>query len=230
MTSSVVDDAFFILKKCGSRALATRSIHCVCAILGQLNDLLANKLKGALLAKTASGPAKLLAAAPALPGAADAGGEFWHAGCAQWVALLQRMVEPRSGQLAAGQALRWHCVSAPMSFHSCNYPEAVSCILRFCKGGWNISSYNADPHLRSRARAHLHLHNADAAGALQAPQAQPLLLLPMSMPWPSTTSTLPRSTSASCARSWRGMRSASSRQPANRTGCAGAGPMHRCHG
>ncbi|KAF6250525.1 component of oligomeric golgi complex 4, partial [Scenedesmus sp. NREL 46B-D3] len=74
LTSSVVDDAFFILKKCGSRALATRSIHCVCAILGQLNDLLANKLKGALLAKTASGPAKLLAAAPALPGAADAGG------------------------------------------------------------------------------------------------------------------------------------------------------------
>jgi hypothetical protein len=75
LTSSVVDDAFFILKKCGSRALATRSIHCVCAILGQLNDLLANKLKGALLAKIASGPSKLLAAAPALPGAADAGGE-----------------------------------------------------------------------------------------------------------------------------------------------------------
>jgi hypothetical protein len=75
LTSSVVDDAFFILKKCGSRALATRSIHCVCAILGQLNDLLANKLKGALLAHIGSGPGKLLAGAPALPGAADAGGE-----------------------------------------------------------------------------------------------------------------------------------------------------------
>jgi hypothetical protein len=73
LTSSVVDDAFFILKKCGSRALATRSIHCVCAILGQLNDLLANKLKGALLAKIAIGPSKLLAAAPAMPTAADAG-------------------------------------------------------------------------------------------------------------------------------------------------------------
>lgn len=69
LTSSMVDDVFFILKKCGSRSLATHSIHCVCAILGQLNDLLANKFKAALLAKTAGGPAKLLAAAPAMPGA-----------------------------------------------------------------------------------------------------------------------------------------------------------------
>ncbi|WIA35384.1 hypothetical protein OEZ86_003832 [Tetradesmus obliquus] len=74
LTSSVVDDVFFILKKCGSRTLASRSMHCVAAILGQLNDLLANKLKAALLAKVAAGPAKLLAAAPPLPGAADAGG------------------------------------------------------------------------------------------------------------------------------------------------------------
>jgi hypothetical protein len=54
------------------------------------------------------------------------------------------------------------------------------------------------------------------------PPAQLSLLPPTSMPWPSTTSTWLRSTSASCGRSWRGMLSASSHQPANRTGCAGA--------
>eukprot|EP00879_Flechtneria_rotunda_P019660 GHRR01020657.1.p1 GENE.GHRR01020657.1~~GHRR01020657.1.p1 ORF type:complete len:653 (+),score=242.69 GHRR01020657.1:85-2043(+) len=74
LTSSMVDDVLFILKKCGSRALVTHSIHCVCAVLGQLNDLLANKFKGALAARLAGGPSKLLSAAPALLGVGDAAG------------------------------------------------------------------------------------------------------------------------------------------------------------
>jgi hypothetical protein len=68
----MVDDVFFILKKCGSRALATQNIHCVCAVLGQLNDLAANKFKAAATVRLAGGPSKLLAAAPVLA-VADAG-------------------------------------------------------------------------------------------------------------------------------------------------------------
>lgn len=84
LTSSMVDDVFFILKKCGSRALATQSIHCACAVVGQLNDLMANKFKAAVMAKLSGGPGKLLAAAPALPGTTDTPGEglaaagFWN--------------------------------------------------------------------------------------------------------------------------------------------------------
>lgn len=72
LTSSVVDDVFFILKKSGSRALATQSTQCACAVLGQVNDLLGNKFKSAVLSRLAGGPSKLLASAPGLPGAADA--------------------------------------------------------------------------------------------------------------------------------------------------------------
>ena len=48
LTTSVVDDTFFILQKCGSRALATGNLQCVCAILGHLNALLASHLRAAL--------------------------------------------------------------------------------------------------------------------------------------------------------------------------------------
>lgn len=109
LTSSMVDDVFFILKKSSSRALATQvggllvgtgrqqhasllchdrqpvcvvcppdagvavsgsrgkvciraschsvqSIHCACAILGQVNDLLGNKFKSAVLTRLAGEP------------------------------------------------------------------------------------------------------------------------------------------------------------------------------
>ena len=39
---------FFILQKCGRRALATGSLQCLCAVLGQLNNLLSNSLRAAL--------------------------------------------------------------------------------------------------------------------------------------------------------------------------------------
>lgn len=48
LTTSVVDDTFFILQKCGARALATGNLQCVCAILGQLNSMLAAHLRAGL--------------------------------------------------------------------------------------------------------------------------------------------------------------------------------------
>jgi hypothetical protein len=44
----MVDDAFYILKKCGARALATGSVQCVAALVGELNDSLANTYRAAL--------------------------------------------------------------------------------------------------------------------------------------------------------------------------------------
>ena len=71
ITSSLVDDVFFILRKCGLRAIASGSVQCCAALLGELNNLVANTLRDALTAKLAGGgAAKLLAAAPAL----DTGG------------------------------------------------------------------------------------------------------------------------------------------------------------
>jgi hypothetical protein len=48
LTSSMVDDTFYILRKCGSRALATGSVQVVAALLGELNDALAGAYRGAL--------------------------------------------------------------------------------------------------------------------------------------------------------------------------------------
>lgn len=48
LTTSMVDDVFFILQKCGGRALAIGSLQPLCAILGQLNNLLRDSLRSAL--------------------------------------------------------------------------------------------------------------------------------------------------------------------------------------
>ena len=48
LTTSMVDDVFFVLQKCGGRALAIGSLQCLCAILGQLNNLLRDSLRSAL--------------------------------------------------------------------------------------------------------------------------------------------------------------------------------------
>ncbi len=45
LTTSLVDDVFFILQKVGQRALTTASVQCVCAVLTQLNSLLAADLR-----------------------------------------------------------------------------------------------------------------------------------------------------------------------------------------
>ncbi len=70
LTSSLVDDVFFILRKCGLRALASGSVQCCTALLTELNNLLANTLRDALAGRMAGGAARLLAAAPALDGGA----------------------------------------------------------------------------------------------------------------------------------------------------------------
>lgn len=45
LTSSLVDDVFFILHKCGSRALSSGSAQCSVALLAELNNLVANTLR-----------------------------------------------------------------------------------------------------------------------------------------------------------------------------------------
>ncbi|KAK9819498.1 hypothetical protein WJX81_007056 [Elliptochloris bilobata] len=65
LTTSMVDDVFFILQKCGRRALATGSVQCVCAVLGQLNNLLAHNLRAALDAQWKPAATRLLQAVAA---------------------------------------------------------------------------------------------------------------------------------------------------------------------
>lgn len=48
LASSMVDDVFFILQKCSQRGLATASLQCVGAIMGQINSVLASSLRAAL--------------------------------------------------------------------------------------------------------------------------------------------------------------------------------------
>ncbi|MEW5310383.1 MAG: hypothetical protein WDW38_002186 [Sanguina aurantia] len=75
LTSSMVDDVFFIMRKCGLRCLASGSVQCMCALLGELNNVLANAYRNALLQRLGQGPARLLANAPH---AGDGGGAGSH--------------------------------------------------------------------------------------------------------------------------------------------------------
>lgn len=40
MITSMVDDTFFICRKCSTRVMTTRNIHCICSILSLMNSLL----------------------------------------------------------------------------------------------------------------------------------------------------------------------------------------------
>ncbi|GAX77377.1 hypothetical protein CEUSTIGMA_g4823.t1 [Chlamydomonas eustigma] len=73
LTSSLVDDVFFILRKCGLRAMASGSVQCCAALLAELNNVVSNLLKESLGGKVAAqgAAARLLAAAPS---AADLAG------------------------------------------------------------------------------------------------------------------------------------------------------------
>uniref|UniRef100_A0A7S3RBF0 Conserved oligomeric Golgi complex subunit 4 n=1 Tax=Dunaliella tertiolecta TaxID=3047 RepID=A0A7S3RBF0_DUNTE len=64
LTSSMVDDVFFIFRKCALRALTTSSVQVISAMLMELNNVLANSLRNALSSKLSSGPAPLMAAVP----------------------------------------------------------------------------------------------------------------------------------------------------------------------
>ncbi|KAK9907313.1 hypothetical protein WJX75_001280 [Coccomyxa subellipsoidea] len=68
LTTSMVDDVFFILQKCGRRALATGNLQCLCAILGQINNLLSNSLRTALELNWKAGAARLAQAVAAATG------------------------------------------------------------------------------------------------------------------------------------------------------------------
>ncbi|CAL5229024.1 g12271 [Coccomyxa viridis] len=68
LTTSMVDDVFFILQKCGGRALAIGSLQCLCAILGQLNNLLRDSLRSALEYKWKAAAARLAQAVAAATG------------------------------------------------------------------------------------------------------------------------------------------------------------------
>lgn len=46
--TSMVDDVFFIVQKCGRRGLSTSNVQCACAVLSQGNTLLATELRAAL--------------------------------------------------------------------------------------------------------------------------------------------------------------------------------------
>ena len=60
LITSAVDDVFFILQKCGRRALATGNVACVCAVLGQLNNLLTSAFYPQVQAKLNVGVKLLL--------------------------------------------------------------------------------------------------------------------------------------------------------------------------
>ena len=49
--TSMVDDIFFIVQKCGRRALATCNVQCACAVLGAGNGLLNSEVTAGLDAK-----------------------------------------------------------------------------------------------------------------------------------------------------------------------------------
>ena len=86
LTSSVVDDCFFILLKCGRRSGAAGSVQCTCAVLNHVAALLAGDVADALQAKLKGAPQRLLAAvnqaASCAAAVASAGGPATPAGVA----------------------------------------------------------------------------------------------------------------------------------------------------
>jgi hypothetical protein len=86
LTSSLVDDCFFILLKCGRRSGAAGSVQCTCAVLNHVAALLAGDVADALQAKLKGAPQRLLGAmnqaASCAAAAASAGGAGTPAGAA----------------------------------------------------------------------------------------------------------------------------------------------------
>lgn len=77
LTTSMVDDVFYILKKCGRRAIASGNLQCVLATLNFTANILTNKYKEKLAHEARGRATKLMADAPpeyGLPPAEGAGG------------------------------------------------------------------------------------------------------------------------------------------------------------
>ena len=73
-TSSMVDDAFFVLLKAGRRCMGTGKAPSVVAILNQVDGLLSSLYRSALAAGLQGAAGRLAAAAPAEPGEAPGPG------------------------------------------------------------------------------------------------------------------------------------------------------------
>uniref|UniRef100_A0A7S0RYR1 Conserved oligomeric Golgi complex subunit 4 n=1 Tax=Chlamydomonas leiostraca TaxID=1034604 RepID=A0A7S0RYR1_9CHLO len=95
LTSSLVDDVFFVLRKSAVRALASSNVQVISALVMEANNVVGNQLRNALAARLASGPARLLAAAPA---AADGGIPPPASGAPAPLSSLP----PQSGEAAVG--------------------------------------------------------------------------------------------------------------------------------
>lgn len=68
LTTSMVDDVFYILQTCSRRAAATGSVQCVCAAFNHVNNLLANEYRQALASKLHGAAERLLASSAPAPG------------------------------------------------------------------------------------------------------------------------------------------------------------------
>lgn len=106
LTTSMVDDAFFVLLKAGRRCLGTGKAPSVVAILNQLHSLLSTLYRHALAARLQGAAGRLLAAAPAEPGeapgaeAAAAAAAFNNAEVsAGYVAKLRQQLEDMAAHI-----------------------------------------------------------------------------------------------------------------------------------
>ena len=62
LTSSLVDDVFYILLKCGRRSGLTGSVQCTCAVLNHVANLLSGEVRDALTQRLRGAPGRLLSA------------------------------------------------------------------------------------------------------------------------------------------------------------------------
>jgi hypothetical protein len=106
LTSSMVDDVFFVLLKAGRRAMGTGKAPSVVAILNQLNMLLSTIYRNATTSRLAGAASRAAAAAPSEPsaaagkGAAAAAVAFNNADVsAAYVAKLRQQLEELAGQV-----------------------------------------------------------------------------------------------------------------------------------
>ena len=111
LTSSLVDDIFFILRKCGLRAMASGNVQvithflpgsccskltchssaqCCSALLGELNNLIANTLRDALAGRLSAGggPSKLLSGAPSSTSEGQLSGSGQQASSSEYTTAL----------------------------------------------------------------------------------------------------------------------------------------------
>ena len=73
LTSSLVDDAFYLLLKCARRAAASRSPQCLCNVLSNINQILVSDVKAAVQRRLRGSVQRLLSGLSAEDAEIDAG-------------------------------------------------------------------------------------------------------------------------------------------------------------